>query len=121
MRGSARELHAFRASLAHFKAWQRPPSVDIQALTLTASNVLLEASVGLMRTLLRNIRTGTYFGGADNWTTDPDKAVDFRMIDRALQFIEDWSLQDVEIAFAFRRGFVKAVPLEKLQVIYSER
>jgi hypothetical protein len=75
-----------------------------------------------MRTLVRNIRTGAYFGGADKWTTDPDDAVDFRMIDRALQFIEQWRLRDVEIAFAFRnKGSVKRVAPEKLRVIYSDK
>ncbi len=73
-----------------------------------------------MRTLLRNIRTGAYFGGADKWTMDPDAALDFRMIDRALNFIEQWRLRDVEIAFAFRKGAVKRVPPEKLRIGYHE-
>jgi hypothetical protein len=73
-----------------------------------------------MRTLLRNVTTGAYFGGADKWTLDPDSAVDFKMIDRALAFIEQWRLKDVEIAFAFRKGSVKRVSPEKLRISYAE-
>jgi hypothetical protein len=80
------------------------------------------SKLGAMRTLLRNVRTGAYFGGADKWTLDPDAAVDFRMIDRALDFIEQWRLRDVEVAFAFRnKGAVKRVAPEKLRISYSEK
>ena len=41
-----------------------------------------------MRTLLRNTATGLYFQGPDMWTSDPKQALDFKLIDRALSFIE---------------------------------
>ncbi len=74
-----------------------------------------------MRTLLRNTATGLYFQGPDKWTSDPAQALDFKMIDRAIQFIETWSLRDMELAFAFR-GYnqVTGVPIEKISLKYSQ-
>ena len=73
-----------------------------------------------MRTLLRNTATGLFFQGPDQWTSDPAKALDFKMIDRALDFIETWSLKDMELAFAFRGAHnVTAVPPEKVALRYS--
>jgi hypothetical protein len=74
-----------------------------------------------MRTLLRNRATGLYFQGPDQWTNDTSSARDFKMIDRAINFIETWSLKDMELAFAFR-GFkqVTGVPIEKIALKYSE-
>ena len=54
-----------------------------------------------MRTLLRHTETGLYFQGPDRWTSDPDKAYDFRFADRAARYIETWDLKEVELAFAF--------------------
>jgi hypothetical protein len=74
-----------------------------------------------MKTLLRRISTGLYFQGPDLWTSDPAKAKDFKMIDRALEFIQKWGLKDVELAFAFRNhNTVKTVPAEKISLKYSE-
>ena len=74
-----------------------------------------------MRTLLRNKATGLYFQGPDRWTSDPVAALDFKMIDRAVQFIETWRLRDMELAFAFRgHKHVVEVPVEKIAVKYSE-
>ena len=74
-----------------------------------------------MRTLLRNTATGLFFQGPDKWTSDPAEALDFKMIDRALNFVEAWSLRDMELAFAFRNPrHVTAVPLEKIALRYSE-
>ncbi|MGO8930164.1 MAG: hypothetical protein ACLQU3_25115 [Limisphaerales bacterium] len=74
-----------------------------------------------MRTLLRNTATGLYFEGPDKWTSDPAQALDFKMIDRALEFIDTWRLQDMELAFAFRGArHVTAVPAEKVALRYSE-
>jgi hypothetical protein len=74
-----------------------------------------------MRTLLRNRATGLYFQGPDKWTSDPVEARDFKMIDRALQFIEEWRLRDMELAFAFRGlNHVTGVPIEKIALKYSE-
>ena len=74
-----------------------------------------------MRTLLRNTATGLYFQGPDRWTSDPAQARDFKLIDRAIQFIETWSLRDMELAFAFR-GYnqVTGVPIEKIALKYSQ-
>ncbi len=75
-----------------------------------------------MRTLLRNTATGLYFEGPDRWTSNPAQAHDFRMIDRALNFIETWRLRDMELAFAFKNSRpVTGVPLAKIDLKYSER
>ena len=74
-----------------------------------------------MRTLLRNTTTGLFFQGPDRWTSDPAKALDFKMIDRALGFIDTWRLKNMELAFGFRGArHVTAVPREKLALRYSE-
>jgi len=74
-----------------------------------------------MRTLLRNTATGLYFQGPDRWTSDPAQARDFKMIDRALDFIDTFRLKDMELAFAFRGArHVTAVPPEKIALRYSE-
>jgi hypothetical protein len=74
-----------------------------------------------MRTLLRNTATGLYFQGPDQWTSDPAAALDFKMIDRAINFIQTWSLKDMELAFAFRgANNVTAVPPEKISLHYSK-
>ena len=75
-----------------------------------------------MKTLLRNTATGLFFQGPDKWTSDPAAARDFKMIDRAINFIETWRLRDMELAFAFRgTKNVTAVPYEKIAVGYSQR
>jgi hypothetical protein len=75
-----------------------------------------------MRTLLRRASTALYFEGPDRWTADPAKARDFKSIDRALAFVETWTLKDVELAFAFNGSDdVTGVPVEKLSLGYSQR
>ena len=70
---------------------------------------------------MRNTATGLYFQGPDKWTSDPGQALDFKMIDRALDFIDTWRLKDMELAFAFRGArHVTAVPVEKIALRYSE-
>jgi hypothetical protein len=54
-----------------------------------------------MRTLLRNTVTNLYFLCPDKWTDDPARAFDFRFIDRALDYVHTWQLEEVELAFAF--------------------
>jgi hypothetical protein len=74
-----------------------------------------------MRTLLRNRVTGLYFQGPDKWTSDPVAALDFKMIDRAVKFIETWRLRDMELAFAFRGlNHITRVPVERIALKYSE-
>ena len=71
---------------------------------------------------MRNTATGLYFQGPDKWTTNPADAHDFKMIDRALKFIETWRLRDMELAFAFKNSrSVTGVPLEKIALKFSER
>ena len=52
-----------------------------------------------MKTLLRNTRSGLYSQGPDQWTDEPERAVDFRFIDRALTYVQTWHLKAVELAF----------------------
>ncbi|SPE60848.1 conserved hypothetical protein [Verrucomicrobia bacterium] len=74
-----------------------------------------------MRTLLKSISTGLYFQGPDKWTSDPTDALNFKSIDRAVQFVERWALKEVELAFAFQKfGQVKSVPIEKTAAKFSE-
>jgi hypothetical protein len=53
-----------------------------------------------MRTLLRNTVNGLYLQSPDKWTSDPERAFDFRFTDRALKYVETWHLNQVELAFA---------------------
>jgi hypothetical protein len=70
---------------------------------------------------LSNTATGLFFQGPDKWTSDPAQALDFKMIDRALDVIDAWRLKDMELAFAFRGARnVTAVPVEKIALRYSE-
>ncbi len=74
-----------------------------------------------MRTLLRKVSTGLYFQGPDQWTENPEQAHNFKMIDWALDFINKWNLQDVELAFAFDDAdYITRVPIEKMNLRYSE-
>ena len=54
-----------------------------------------------MKTILRNIRTGTYFQGLADWTRDQAAAFDFKSPERALRFVRDARLDKVELVFAF--------------------
>jgi hypothetical protein len=77
-------------------------------------------SVGT-RTLLRKVSTGRYFQGPGQWTPDPQEAKNFKSIDRALDFIADWKLKDVELAFAFGNSVdVTGVAVEKADLKFSE-
>jgi hypothetical protein len=68
-----------------------------------------------MKTLLRDIATGLYFKGPDNWTGNAAEARDFKAIDRAIEFIHTWNLDGVELAFFFRgSNDVTSVPVEKI-------
>jgi hypothetical protein len=74
-----------------------------------------------MRTLLRQAATGLYFQGSDQWTNDPSRAHNFKMIDRALEFVNRWKLSNLELVFAFDdAGEVTPVPIDKLELRYSE-
>jgi len=74
-----------------------------------------------MKTLLRRISSGEYFQGPDQWTTDPSQAHNFRMIDRAIEFVDRWNLHDVELAFVFDDfEDITTVSLDKMELRYSE-
>ena len=74
-----------------------------------------------MKTLLRKSSNGLFFQGPDQWTNDPAQALNFKMIDRAIEFVNQWNLKDVELAFAFDDlSQVTRVPLDKISVNYSE-
>ena len=74
-----------------------------------------------MKTLLRRVSTGLYFQGPDQWTNDPGEAHNFKMIDRAIEFVDRWHLHDIELAFAFDDPEdVTTVPLDKMELRYSE-
>jgi hypothetical protein len=62
-----------------------------------------------------------YFQGPDRWTANPVEALDFKAIDRALNFIRTWKLKDMEIAFSFKgKREVHKVPMERIGLSYSE-
>jgi hypothetical protein len=74
-----------------------------------------------MRTILRKVSSGLYFQGPDKWTTNPAEARDFKMIDRALDFVRRWNLKGVELAFAFNGAKkVTRVSPEKIQTNYLD-
>jgi len=74
-----------------------------------------------MKTLLRKTSTGLYFQGPDQWTNEPAEAHNFKLIDRALEFIERWKLNDMELAFAFDDfDEVTHVPVDKMELRYSQ-
>ena len=68
-----------------------------------------------MKTLLRNTTTGLYFKGPDKWTGNAAEGRDFKAIDRAIEFIERWKLDGVELAFFFRgSNAVTSIPVERI-------
>ena len=74
-----------------------------------------------MKTLLRKTSTAVYFQGPDLWTANPNEAFNFKSIDRALDFMSKWRLNDVELVFAFDdEAEVKGVRPEKLKVGFVE-
>jgi hypothetical protein len=76
---------------------------------------------GSMKTLLRKISNGQFFKGPDQWTQDPMDALNFRMIDRALDFVNRWHLQDVEVVFAFAdEEQITKVPRDKIALDFEK-
>jgi len=52
---------------------------------------------------------------------DAGEAMNFKSIDRALDFIDKWNLKDVELAFAFGDSVdVTGVAIEKVSLRYSQ-
>jgi hypothetical protein len=52
-----------------------------------------------MRTLLRNVPTGLYVQTAETWTGNPAEAFDFKTMGRAIRFVEQEGLRQMELAF----------------------
>jgi len=74
-----------------------------------------------MRTLLRKASTGLYFQGPDHWTINPAEGLNFKSIDRALEFVKTFKLEGVEVAFAFENSStITTAPVEKLAVKYGK-
>jgi hypothetical protein len=68
-----------------------------------------------MKTLLRDVTTGLYFQGPGKWTGNAADARDFKAIDRAIEFVQTWKLDGVELAFFFRgTNDVTSVPVERI-------
>ena len=74
-----------------------------------------------MRTLLRKVTSGLFFQGPDKWTNNPAEALNFKTIDRAIEFVQTWNLKEMELAFAFNDfSSVTRVPIDKAETKYSE-
>jgi hypothetical protein len=68
-----------------------------------------------MKTLLRHASTGLYVQSADTWTGNPDEALDFKTMSRAIRFVEKEGLRRMELAFVSPRLCrLTEVPLEML-------
>ena len=74
-----------------------------------------------MKTLLRQVSTGLFFSGPSCWCREVTSGRNFKSIDRALSFIRDFHLQDVEIVFAFDDSSdVTPALLDKVSVRFNE-
>ena len=74
-----------------------------------------------MKTLLRRVSNGLFFQGPDRWTDNAAEGLNFKSIDRALDFIKSYQLQDIELAFAFDDSeTVTRAPVEKINLRFSE-
>ena len=54
-----------------------------------------------MRTLLRHQPSGQYFQALNRWTQSPQKAHDFRCIERAFRFVTKAGFSDMEVILTF--------------------
>jgi hypothetical protein len=52
-----------------------------------------------MRTLLRHVPTGLWVKAAEQWTSNPDEALDFKAMSQAIRFVERAGLRKMELAF----------------------
>ncbi len=50
-----------------------------------------------MRAFLRDIQSGLYFSRHGNWTPDPERARDFKVVNRAIKHAERSGLRGVEL------------------------
>jgi hypothetical protein len=54
-----------------------------------------------MKVLLRNIQTGLFYAGPEQWTEDQCVATDFEGPDRALDQVSESNLEAVEVVIHF--------------------
>ncbi len=79
------------------------------------------AGHAIMKTLLRRVSNGLFFQGPDRWTDNAAEGMNFKSIDRALDFIKSYKLQDIELAFAFDDSeTVTRAPVERINLRFSE-
>lgn len=53
-----------------------------------------------MRTFLRDVKSGLFFEGRGKWTSNPERALDFKLIRRAIRHAEKAGLQGAELVVA---------------------
>src|SRR5258706_14743452 len=53
-----------------------------------------------MRAFLRDIQSGLYFSGGGKWTPNLDRALNFKLINRAIKHVEKLGLRGVELVVA---------------------
>jgi hypothetical protein len=82
-----------------------------------------ELSLGsraVMRTLLRSAQTGLYVQSAQDWTGQPEEALDFKTMSRAIRFAEQSGFTKMELAFVSdHRPCPEPVSLEVLRARLS--
>lgn len=54
-----------------------------------------------MKVLLRNLRTGFYYGGGFEWTSDRKRALDLERTEAALKLAAQFRLDAAEVVLAF--------------------
>jgi hypothetical protein len=54
-----------------------------------------------MRTLLRHALTGQYYQSSGKWTTNPERAYDFRVLPRAIRFARQTNSPNMEVDLSF--------------------
>ena len=54
-----------------------------------------------MKVMLRNVQTGLFYVGLEQWTEDPAQAADFERPDLALDQVRDANLEKVELVIRF--------------------
>ena len=54
-----------------------------------------------MRAFLRDIQSGWYVSRHGDWTPDPERAMDFKVVNRAIKHAERSGLRGVELVVGF--------------------
>ncbi len=57
-----------------------------------------------MRVLLRDVRTGLYFGGAQDWTAEAEKAQTFKHSAEAMNLAREQCVENAEVVLAFEES-----------------